>query len=324
MSFNDIIKYFSSEEYKQNLKSEYSHSVPLAKGCEKTVRITADNDSNSSHQTTHLVKPIIKKVFLCIPPTAENVEKFEVEYSKNLEINLEMIKDGINVVQIFGYFKQDGEYVEVQEQAPGNVVHFLSKKNVETQLLTTEEKGLPKDEKTALVKQRQQEYNLKMQQELLDAPQELYDKFLADAKLLMLKYNQPLIDVSNSENVTFSPEKGFFFIDLEPYSNLSLTAKNKPATDMELIKTISWLFSNIDAYYTGLEDDKVYFAHKRANKTIITKFANAIINNHFDLTKENLQAVERIIIDRCSKLDGPEVAEDFKRQYMAKVKNFNQ
>lgn len=208
-----------------------------------------------------------------------------------------------------------------KKKPPGDVLHLINTSSAAIKFLNSEEFPLQHEEiYKKIVKDKQKEYNLQMQQKLLDAPQSFFDKLLADARLLAVKHEQPLNDL-NAENIMFDQEKGFFFIDLEPYTFVHEEKPKRP-TDFTIFKKVTWMLASMDNFYTNCEDDSVYMLHKKANKILISKLLNAVLNDYFIFSLEDFPELENIIKRHCASNDSEEIINTFKAQYFAKIKIF--
>lgn len=303
MSFKNLLEQYSSKEYIDSLIAEFLQSKPLANG------------------THNAVTQLNGKVFLrsldLIPTTPSAIREFTEEFNDNLMLNYNMLQDGINVVPLLGCFNYKGEFVEVQGKAPGDIVHSTNPSDVTTRFLTEHEQDLMRYVNLSpKAYERQLEYNLKMKQALVDAPQSFYDKFVADAKLLNSKHLQYLGDIS-AENVTFDCQKGFYFIDLDPYGDGYASI----LSDCNIMRQLSCLFDSINTYY-ACNSIAHHEQNTRSNKQVITKFFNAAINNNFKFSERDLEFVESFINDCCLEEDAKQIITNFKMQYLAKNKEF--
>lgn len=307
MSTKEILVYFFDEEAAKQFKAELPTSNPLASGRYKEVSENSDG-----------TKVYLRYKIEFTP--AEVLEKLEKYTEEDISLNFEMIaKDGLNVAPFFGAFKQGDEFVQVQGKVPGDVIQIKSKSNAATKFLTEDEKStLAINKQRDLIIKRQQEYNLKMHQQLVDAPQNFYDKLLSDAKILAYKYGQKLSD-SHTENFTFSPEKGFFFLDLDP-----LTIAKESGSycrDYTIFKCIGHLFDNINYHFTQCYDENTKKQITKANQHIIRKYVQAALNCDFKFDPEDLYQIHQFIKHNCTPEDATQISNQFVAQYIEKNKD---
>lgn len=231
------------------------------------------------------------------PASLDSIFLFANSIQRKVQLSKKFKEYGIGVVMVVGGFKSNGHYVEVQEKAQGQVFAVNNPLSALIRFIKPEEKLLPKEKQNMLCMWRAAKYNLQMQQVLANAPQEHYNKLIADYLKLKRIFDIDVVD-NNSENILYDPNIGFTLIDLD-------YKKGK------YFKTEFDIFSNaLETITDGKEMAEACGKLKeylKNNKQIIIKMIMAAKKNKIDFIPFEIEYLQEFSKENSLPADHPQI-----------------
>lgn len=280
-----------------DIKKYYSQSKSVATGTQKTCKV----NKGLAYLTD--LKPL--------PPS--NYDRTINQFTRKQSKTQHAIDLGVNTPKLVCAFLSNGHMVEVQEQAPGDILFSYSQDSAKYKFLNDVQRNLPENRFfNSLMKEKQKEFNYKQLRILANAPQEHYNKLFADAKVLACQAGCSLGDI-HCENLNYDTEKGFYFLDLYFPTFIEMYS------DFDVFDETFVFLRDIVMYY---EDTPSVFENeiKQHMGSIIKKCLNATINNNFNI-EESSFSENRFLILRCC---GQELGNSILQEYYAKKFNKQQ
>lgn len=206
-------------------------------------------------------------------------------------------KSGIRTPKIIGAYRQDDYIFQVQEKAKGSPI-FIANELFAMKMalgnLTKKHKCIPslEPEDKLKVGKKVFEYNFEMQRSLQIAPQQHYDKFIADFIMLNAKFSINSFD-NNPGNFLYDKEEGFSLVDLD-------IMPRKKKENGELLCDIIDIFAQVVDFGEYMSNEHVDQL-LTSNKKIIEKILKAAHRNGMDFSNEEKEGIKYTISTATTK-----------------------
>ena len=251
----DFLNNISGEELDETLidmaSSKISKTAKITKGVVSELKGVIASDkyvSKGANKTCTVLGD--KKVLACLkqktPVKSASVESGKKLESKIRKLNNKVVSKGALVPKIYALFFADKKYIEIQQRIKGSPIAIFNFENFTETII--DEPLDPvifncSEEERLLIGEKLFNYNLGQQQNMINAPQECYDKLYKTIEILSnhgIEFSDP-----HSENVLLG-EKGFSLIDIDYESAIENREKGntvKPNNNNNIFNFLNPLLS---------------------------------------------------------------------------------
>ncbi len=301
----DFLNNISGEELDETLidmaSSKISKTAKITKGVVSELKGVIASDkyvSKGANKTCTFLGD--KKVLACLkqktPVKSASVESGKKLESKIRKLNNKVVSKGALVPKIYALFFADKKYIEIQQRIKGSPIAIFNFENFTETIIDEPLDPIIfncSEEERLLIGEKLFNYNLGQQQNMINAPQDCYDKLYKTIEILS-NHGIEFLD-SHSENVLLG-EKGFSLIDIDYESAIENREKGntvKPNNNNNIFNFLN-PFSYASSYDKFLTKEQVKILESN-NVEILKKLVDAISNNNV-IGQFNLYRIKQTVL----------------------------
>lgn len=228
------------------------------------------------------------------------IKNSSYEFRKRKHVIDDLIKLGVNTPKIrMAYVDKKENQVEVQLEAPGRVLYYRNEKNAirfaySHKYRNCVKKCELKDLSTYLKKKVGEfvaDYCIDMQKQLKNATKGQFVKFLRDYKTIS---NYGINIDYHGENILYSDEKGFYFIDIDE----NIRESRKQDGDALLVNEIINMIGGFLSFKEIMPEKKVEII-KKNNYTIFKMLFDALKTTNYKITDGEFERLKQEVVAAC-------------------------